>query len=50
MQMQVDAMKDKIRESASLEDRLMNLDSELTITRELLEKSEIERKEVKKYA
>ena len=43
-------MKEKLRETFALEDKVIKLEGDLENTREQLEKSEIEKKEVNKYA
>lgn len=43
-------MKDKVRDCYQMEDKFKNIEQELLLLKEELEKSESERKEVNKYA
>lgn len=43
-------MKDKVRDYYQMEDKFKNIEQELLLLKEELEKSESERKEVNKYA
>ena len=50
LQTQIQEMKDKIRETADIQSQLSKIKKEYDEVKEVLEKSEVERKEVKRYA